>query len=119
MLEIPNEVPEVGVPRNVSVRFLDEAGVYYFAPALSEYALRGVEDEFGTIHLPQMVACFSSTGFSALYVEISIVSNDKFTLLHKGKCKYEAASELGVEECLNGFRMTQIHTGAIGGALSS
>lgn len=115
VLNIQNEVPETGVPRDLFVRFMDDAGVYRAAPALAEYALRGAEDEFGKIHLPQTVACFSPLGDSDLHVEISVVLNDKLTLLHKGKCKYDEARELGIEECQNGFRITQIHNESIGG----
>lgn len=112
VIEIPNKLPEAGKQRDITVRFFDDAGAYGDAPALSEYAVRGLEDEFGTIHLPRILACYEPRGSSALHVEIAMRRPDELLILHKSKCRNQAAVTLGVEDCLNGYCVAQIRLGS-------
>lgn len=109
ILPMPRDLPEGGLPIEVSIKFLDERSRSGDTAPLSLHAPRAVQMPDGLIHLDRRVAEFCPSYFNTgrdLFIEIAIAGQAGPTFVDK--CKYPSSKAVGVEACKNGYAIERI-----------
>lgn len=113
ILNIDAHVQPEGDPIHVTIRFLNDAGMRGSVSPLAVHELIGIRDVYGDIYLPHTVAHFSQKVFGdsrELSVDITLGSEEDSVIFFSGRCTDDAASDIGIEECKNGYRINSIYT---------